>query len=532
MSDSQNQFTNNLNEEQMNTVKIGKNIIDLLTSGMYENPFCVYREYIQNSVDQIDKAVEMGLLTDRNKGAIYINVNEDEKTVEIIDNATGVSSAVAWDILTSIAASEKDKTKQRGFRGIGRLGGIAYCKELIFETSSHGEDVKTVISWDAKELRSIISNQQNKSEAHEVAQGVINMQTLPENKIEHYFKVKLKGVTNHKLLDLVEIRNYLKMVAPIPIENKFILKEEIYSRFKSEQISIDEYSIYVNTEQIYKPYNSDIYTLQNSVRKKFDDIFAIQFEDFIIDGKRIAFGWYGISTQLQQIPSNNVFRGIRLRKGNIQIGDEHTLRRFFKDGRFHLYYVGEIHVISDDIIPNGRRDYFDDTEQLINFESQIRHFSNEVLHKITYDSANIHTAQKKIESYETLKNEYEDKAKNGGFVNKSELNEYKTKIDKQKDDAEKALKTIDRFRERASTNEILNKILNKTIGTESDDNSKKIAPPKIETKTAKIKWKTDSLSKLSRKEQKLVSEIFEVVRTILTPDLAQNLIDKITEKLK
>ena len=516
----------------MSNVKIGKNIIDLLTVGMYENPFCVYREYIQNSVDQIDKAVDLGLLPDRSKGSIYLIVNDENKSVEIFDNATGVQSSMAWDTLTSIAASEKDKTKQRGFRGIGRLGGIAYCKELIFETSYKGEKVKTVISWNAKELRSIISNQQNKSEAHEVAEDVITIQTLPESSSEHYFKVILKGVTNHKLLDLSEIRNYLRMVAPVPIENKFILKGEIYSKFKTENIDIDEYNIYVNTEQIYKPYNSDIYALLNSSRKKIDDIFAIQFEDFVVEGERVAFGWYGISTQLQQLPSTNVFRGIRLRKGNIQIGDDHTLRRFFKDGRFHLYYVGEIHIISDNIIPNGRRDYFDDTEQLLSFEIQLKHFCNDVLHKITYDSANIHIAKKKIETFKSLKYEYEDKAKNHGFVNKSELNEYAVKIEKHKEDADKAVKTIEKFRERANTSELLGKILTKTVGTEADQKNNTIALPKFETKTAKIKWATDSLSRLSRKEQKLVSEIFEVVRTILTPDLAQNLIDKITDKLK
>lgn len=39
---------------------IGKNIIESLTLGMYENPFCIYREYIQNSADAIDKAGALG----------------------------------------------------------------------------------------------------------------------------------------------------------------------------------------------------------------------------------------------------------------------------------------------------------------------------------------------------------------------------------------------------------------------------------------------------------------------------------------
>ena len=44
----------------MANIRIGKNVIETLTSGMYDARF-VYREYVQNSADQIDKAVAIGL---------------------------------------------------------------------------------------------------------------------------------------------------------------------------------------------------------------------------------------------------------------------------------------------------------------------------------------------------------------------------------------------------------------------------------------------------------------------------------------
>ena len=37
---------------------IGKDVIESLTLGMYEDSRFIFREYIQNSADQIDKAVE------------------------------------------------------------------------------------------------------------------------------------------------------------------------------------------------------------------------------------------------------------------------------------------------------------------------------------------------------------------------------------------------------------------------------------------------------------------------------------------
>lgn len=42
---------------------IGKNVIENLTTAMYENAYTVYREYIQNSADSIDNAVAEGLIS-------------------------------------------------------------------------------------------------------------------------------------------------------------------------------------------------------------------------------------------------------------------------------------------------------------------------------------------------------------------------------------------------------------------------------------------------------------------------------------
>lgn len=52
----------------MPEIRIGKTVIETLTSGMYEDARFVYREYIQNAADQIDKAVELGILKTEMKG--------------------------------------------------------------------------------------------------------------------------------------------------------------------------------------------------------------------------------------------------------------------------------------------------------------------------------------------------------------------------------------------------------------------------------------------------------------------------------
>src|SRR5262249_10752097 len=60
-------------------------------------------------------------------------------------------------------------------------------------------------------------------------------------------------------------------------------------------------------------------------------------------------------------------RGIRLRASNIQIGNHDTFSRIFQKvrkthSRFNGWFSGEVHILDPRIIPNSRRDFFEDNE--------------------------------------------------------------------------------------------------------------------------------------------------------------------------
>jgi molecular chaperone HtpG len=110
---------------------IGKDVIESLTTSMYDDPRFVYREYIQNCADAIDKARKIGLITD---GNIHISINPAKRKIEIEDDAIGIEKEKVVEVLKNIAQSTKQKGIDKGFRGIGRLGGLGYCDRLIFET--------------------------------------------------------------------------------------------------------------------------------------------------------------------------------------------------------------------------------------------------------------------------------------------------------------------------------------------------------------------------------------------------------------
>ena len=85
---------------------IGKDVIESLTLGMYEDCRFIYREYVQNAADQVDKAVADGLM---NKGEehIQIEIDPEGRSIIIEDNATGIPVADVVPILRNIAHSTK-----------------------------------------------------------------------------------------------------------------------------------------------------------------------------------------------------------------------------------------------------------------------------------------------------------------------------------------------------------------------------------------------------------------------------------------
>lgn len=109
---------------------IGKDVIESLTTSMYDDPRFVYREYIQNSADAIDKARQAGLVAD---GNIYISINLEKNRIEVEDDAIGIEQNKVIETLKNIAQSTKQKGVDKGFRGIGRLGGLGIVKNSFLK---------------------------------------------------------------------------------------------------------------------------------------------------------------------------------------------------------------------------------------------------------------------------------------------------------------------------------------------------------------------------------------------------------------
>ncbi|MCB6540551.1 ATP-binding protein [Desulfovibrio desulfuricans] len=512
------------------TPVIGKNIIESLTLGMYENPLCIYREYIQNAADAIDKFKSLEIPPSDASFSISIHIDDKNNEILIEDDGIGVPQANVYETLTDIAASTKEAGKDKGFRGIGRLAGLAYCEKLIFETSYAGEPFRSVLEWDANRMRALIADRKTPEHAAEVIQKITHLSTEKESEAAHYFKVHLVKATEEKLLDTDIVKEYLSFVAPVRYRSGFNYHSKIKQYMTNNGHTIDEYAMLIDGQIVEKIYQTYLYIEKNGKKERYDDVRDVVFiSDTTPDGDTLYWGWYSLTALEKQIPSCNPGRGIRLRKENIQIGDELALAKLFKEPRGTRYFLGEIFAVHPELIPNSQRDYFSVNETVVLFEESLRKKFSE-LDSLYHLSSTTRNHYKKINSLITAQTEFSQKSQEG-FTGKDEAKKLQADLEAKAKEAESAKSSLSalysRHQDDTTTAKMLNIIKEKLEVKSTPCKSKAVAPRAEE----KIKLKVDKYSHLKKQERKLVSTIYEVINNVLPKDLAANLIEKIDETL-
>jgi len=388
------------------TFVVGKYTLESLTNGMYASPLDLYREYIQNAVDSIDEAIRNGL-NDKKNSRIDITVNTDDLSISIKDNGCGICKDDAEHLLVDIGNSKKNRSISRGFRGIGRLAGLGYCDYLSFITSAQGEAEKTVITFNAKQLKKLLIPGTNGDDSiYDVIDAVVSKKVLPEKSVAHYFEVILDGVSfQSSLTDCDMLKNYLTQNIPLPFHPDFKWGETVISKIKIAGYKIPEYNIFLthngNVEQIYKPYRDVI--VSDRVKKLDDNIHDVQIKILGDEDDPLAVMWYA-STNFYGTIIDSTVKGLRIRQGNILIGDNSTCSQFFKEERFNGWVIGEIYIINSGLIANSRRDNFEQNEFYFQLEEKIKECAaliTKELRKLSYDRS-LNNDKKAIAQAETI----------------------------------------------------------------------------------------------------------------------------------
>ena len=310
-------------------------------------------------------------MADSTEGKVEITIDPSERWLKIWDNGPGLSNDDAPQQLVPIGRSNKQIGSDRGFRGIGRLAGLAFAETVTFTTRARRDELVSRVTWNSSRLP---SGTAAVGEIEEVVRNCVDVESLPGPEYpDHFFEVEMRGVARHaagSLLNRDAVRNYVSEVCPVPMAAAFpyALRVEDLSRPNVPLMSLD-ITLDGDPEPVRRPYGE---TIQLSTNR--EDRFT-EFEEVHIPSvdriRDAAVGWIAHSSYLGAVPKGTRIRGIRARVGNIQIGDETIFDSLYSEERFNRWCVGELHILDHRIVPNVRRDYFEPGPHLRNLENHL-----------------------------------------------------------------------------------------------------------------------------------------------------------------
>ncbi len=214
--------------------------------------------------------------------------------------------------------------------------------------------------WDCKRLKELLRNVEPDADLASILHEIISVEPASvENQAAHFFEVELRQVIRHKndlLLNEDAISRYLSQVGPVPFSPEFAFGRKI-QQFLEEFNAGKVYNIHLNDSRgpIVRPFQTD-FEPKKGVENTTADLETFQIPA-LNDGVD-AVGWILHHDYLGALPDHLGIKGLRARVGNIQIGDANTFQSVFPEPRFNSWAIGELHVLTPRIVPNGRRDDF------------------------------------------------------------------------------------------------------------------------------------------------------------------------------
>jgi molecular chaperone HtpG len=279
--------------------------------------------------------------------------------------------------LRRIAYSEKKVGEEAGYKGIGRLAGIAVADKLKISSTSYGDPELHHFEFRAREMREEVSENKKRG-IQEPATAVINRHTdlwsAPIDQRDHYTIVELRGISESwpELLNAKALKEYIGDIAPVDFSPDFTWGLKISQRIRQSVPDYSPKTIYLSMPngdrtRVYKPYVNEMLIAEPEY---------IEVVDHSNPNSILAFCWFATKGQtiLNQVrPAGKIFSvdgndprdkkrfaGLVYKLFGFSIGDRSLPVRTLWGQSFPraLWFTGEIHIIDKDVLPTTDRSDF------------------------------------------------------------------------------------------------------------------------------------------------------------------------------
>jgi hypothetical protein len=350
--------------------------VQILSEDLYPRKLEIIREYIQNASDALDDWLKISDLIPTDRTDPQIKVSIQGKSLLIFDNGIGMTEE---DIpkLKRIAYSEKKVGEEAGYKGIGRLAGIAVADKLKITTTSYGDPKLHHFEFRAADLRQDISEKKRQGK-NEPASPVIKRHTstwwTDIDPADHYTLVEIRNIKDScdELLDPDVLSEYIGDIGPVDFSPDFEHGSLISDNLR---IFVPDYSpktIYLSRPdgkkvRVCKPYN-------NAMKVATPQFLDVRDPDNAAE--LLAYCWYTSNAEeilgkmratgkIFSVPGEKVedrrrFAGLVYKLFGFSIGDRSLPERtLWTTARARaLWFTGEIHIVDKNVQPTTSRSDF------------------------------------------------------------------------------------------------------------------------------------------------------------------------------
>jgi hypothetical protein len=355
-------------------IRFGRSMLETITLALYENPIILFREYVQNSLDAHNRAVEAAKPKLRDL-LVTITVDEASRTITIRDNGYGIASEPEFrERMLSLGRSHHpvDRTRYIGFRGIGRLSGLPFCNKLTFRNKPAGSAFIHECTWLGEDYRERLSDESASGDLATAIQEIVSFDKEAggtRDRDKHFFEVVLGGYNadiDAMLKDEKFNENLVRML-PLRYDTRFKGARRImtrYNAFMNEDLGRFMIPVQFMGESLFKGYDdscildSDIIFWEVRGKKKRDQS----------PGDKIGLLWFTFAAHLKD-HKNDQYYGILTRSKNVLMGGNDTFAQVVDSGTEYVTtfremaqalrgVYGELLINSQYLSDNSRRDWF------------------------------------------------------------------------------------------------------------------------------------------------------------------------------
>lgn len=418
----------------------------ILSQDLYPRKLEIVREYVQNASDAIDAFAPVADIV-KDSSEPFIKISIQGKSLIIFDTGIGMD-AVDVSKLRRIAYSEKKAGEEAGYKGIGKLAGIAVAEKLKISSTSYGDPKLHYFEFRAKEMREEINNNKRKGIIEPASEVIHRHTTLESTDTEitsHFTMVELRGISDScpELLDSNELKEYIGEIAPVDFAPDFKWGVRLSQRLRQSVPDYSPKTVYLTKQngdraRVYKPYVDSMMIAEPDY---------IEIHDVDNLNKTLALCWYATKGEevLGQIrPAGRIFSvddtddphlkkrfaGLAYKLFGFSVGDRSLSVRTLwgASAPRALWFTGEIHIIDKDVYPTtDRSDFIESDPRASLYKAGLR-IPNK-LNKLAQDISNNRTAYRDGHKFGTKLQDWNERLK-AGKIERAELRSIREQVHK------------------------------------------------------------------------------------------------------